>query len=205
LTEFENRVYAAAMEHARDRSLILHDPVAIEALASSHRLEIVAALGDAEAASIAALARRLGRTPHSLYYHVKLLERAGVVRLADTRRRGRRDERIWTLTGERIQLDASAGSPGSIVKTSKAIDAMLRLTSRELSAALRWYARDPNAKQRLTGVRMKARLDEKTLARVVGLIEEIGRVVGNANRASRPGQTYAVTLVLAPTEDKTTP
>jgi DNA-binding MarR family transcriptional regulator len=94
-------------------------------------------LGEAEQASIAALAKRLGRTPHSLYYHVKLLERAGVVRIADTRRRGRRDERIWTLAGERIQVNATTRSPASIVKASKAIDAMLRLTSRELSAAVR--------------------------------------------------------------------
>jgi DNA-binding transcriptional ArsR family regulator len=184
------------MAQARNPSLTLHDPAAIEALPSPHWLEIVAALGDAENATIAALARRLGRTPHSLYYHVKLLERAGVIRLADTRRRGRRDERIWTLAGERILLDASAMSPASIVKASKAIDAMLRLTSRELSAALRRHARRPDAKPHLAGVRMKARLDERALGRVAGLIEEIGRVVSNANRASRPGQTYAVTLVL---------
>ena len=90
------------MSRRQQGSLTLQDPVAIEALASPHRLEIVSAIGEAEQASIAALARRLGRTPHSLYYHVKLLGRAGVVRLADTRRRGRRDERIWTLAAARM-------------------------------------------------------------------------------------------------------
>src|SRR5688572_26390630 len=104
------------MARRHERSLMLQDPVAIEALASPHRLEIVSALGEAEQASIAALAKRLGRTPHSLYYHVKLLERAGVVRTADTQRRGRRDERIWTLVGERIQVNANTRSLASIVK-----------------------------------------------------------------------------------------
>ena len=141
------------MAPRQQRSLTLEDPAAIEALASPHRLEIVAALGDAGQASIATLARRLGRTPHSLYYHVKLLERAGVVRLADTRRRGRRDERIWTLAGERIQVNATAGSSASVVKSSKAIDAMLRLTSRELSAAIRRQVQRPDKKQPLIGLR----------------------------------------------------
>jgi DNA-binding transcriptional ArsR family regulator len=192
------------MAPRRERSLTLQDPVAIEALASPHRFEIVAALGEAEHASIAALARRLGPTPHSLYYHVKLLERAGVVRIADTTRRGRRDERIWTLAGERIQLRTATRSPASIVKASKAVDAMLRLTSRELSAGLRRNADRPDEKQPLTGIRMKARLGDRALRRVVGLMEEIGRVVRDANRGAGSGRTFAVTLVLAPTEDKTT-
>jgi DNA-binding transcriptional ArsR family regulator len=192
------------MAPRRERSLTLQDPTAIEALASPHRLEIVAALGEAEHASIAALARRLGRTPHSLYYHVKLLERAGVVRIADTQRRGRRDERIWTLAGERIQVNATTRSPASIVKASKAIDAMLRLTSRELSAAVRRRAERPDQTQPLTGMRMKARLGDRALRRVLGLMEEIGRVVRDANRGAGSGRIFAVTLVLAPTEDKTT-
>ncbi len=191
------------MSRRQQRSLLLQDPVAIEALASPHRLEIVSAIGEAKQASIAALARQLGRTPHSLYYHVKLLERAGVVRLADTRRRGRRDERIWTLAGERILLDSATRSPASMVKASKAVDAMLRLTSRELSAALRRRAERPDETP-LTGTRMKARLGGRALRRVVGLIEEIGRVVADANRGTGSGRTFAITLVLAPTEDKTT-
>ena len=56
----------------QQRSLTLEDPAAIEALASPHRLEIVAALGDAGQASIATLARRLGRTPHSLWPSILL-------------------------------------------------------------------------------------------------------------------------------------
>ena len=193
------------MAPRQKRSLLLQDPMAIEALASPHRIEIVAALGEAEQASIAALAKRLGRTPHSLYYHVKLLERAGVVRSADTQRRGRRDERIWTLAGERIQLNATTGSPASVVKASKAIDAMLRLTSRELSAALRRRAQRLDERQPLIGIRGKARLGGRALRRVVRLMEEIGRVVEGANRGADSGRTFAVTLVLAATEDKTAP
>jgi hypothetical protein len=107
------------------------------------------------------------------------------------------------LTGERILLDAGTRSPASIIKASKAVDAMLRLTSRELSAALRRRAQRPDATP-LTGTRMKARLGGRALRRVVGLIEEIGRVVADANRGAGPGRTFAITLVLVSTEDKTT-
>lgn len=77
-----------------------------------------------------------------------------MVQIADTRRRGRRDERIWTLAGERIQLNADTQSPASIVKASKAIDAMRRLTSRELSAAVRRRAQRPDEKPPLIGIRI---------------------------------------------------
>lgn len=187
------------------RSLLLKDPVAIEALASAHRLEIVSALGEAGEASIATLATQLGRTPHSLYYHVKLLERAGVIALADTRRRGRRDVRIWKLTSEHILLGAGAALPASLAKASKAVESMLRLTSRELSAALQRHVRAGGEKATpITGIRMKARLDDKALRRVVGLIDQIGRIVADANRSQRSGRIFTITLVLAPSEDKTT-
>lgn len=181
----------------RVRELILDDPMAMEALASPHRLEVVAALGDAEQASIADLARRLGRTPHSLYYHVKLLEEAGVVVKAETRRRGRRDERVWKLVGERMLLGAHAASPEAIGKAAKAIDSMLRLTSRELCAALRAQ------RTAITGLRMKARLDQRSLGRVARLIREIEKVVADSARRPAAGRMFAVTLVVTPTEDKT--
>jgi len=186
------------------RSLLLEDPAAIEALASAHRLEIVSALGEAGEASIATLAKQLGRTPHSLYYHVKLLERAGVLALADTRRRGRRDEQIWKMTGERILLSAGAGLPASLAKTSKAVESMLRLTSRELSAAIRRHARTGGERTApITGIRMKAHLDDRTLRRVVALMDQIGRIVADANRSQRSDRMFTITLVLAPTGDKT--
>ena len=65
-------------------------------------------------------------------------------------------------------------------------------------------AQRPDETPPLIGIRMKARLGGRALRRVVGLMEEIGRVVGDANRGAGSGRTFAVTLVLAPTEDKTT-
>lgn len=192
------------MSRTRTRPVLLQDAAAIEAVASPHRLEVVSALGEAEQASIAELARRLGRTPHSLYYHVKRLVSAGVVVPAETRRRGRRDERIWKLAGERILLGAQAGSTPASVKTSKAIDAMLRLTARELSAAVRrHHGRRDGAPTPITGVRMKGQLDERTVRRIVRLLDQIGRTVQAANRRSRPGRMFTITLVLAPTGDGT--
>ena len=183
-------------------SLTLSDPRAGRALASPHRLEIIAALGDAGAVSIAELARRLGRTPHSLYYHVKQLAAAGIVVPAEVRHRGRHDERIWTLVADRILLGAAADGSGR--DGSRAVDAMLRLTSRELQLALRRARSRRGEGPSVIGLRMKGRLDEATLTRLRRLIAQMEAVIQRANRRGRTGRLYALTIVLTPTEDRNT-
>jgi len=184
------------------RSLTLANPPTFGALASPHRLETIAALGDAKSASIAELARRLGRSPHSLYYHIKRLADAGVVVPAETRRRGRRDEQVWTLAAERILLGPSPGAAGFGAAASKAVDSMLRLTSRELQAALRREERKQGARRTLIGLRAKGRVDGPTLERITRLVGRIEALIRKANQQERAGTLYAVTIVLTPTEDK---
>lgn len=185
-----------------DASLTLAQPRAVHALASPHRLEIIAALGDAKTASIAELARRLGRTPHSLYFHMKRLAEAGVAVPAETRRRGRRDEQVWTLAAQRIEVGPADGATPFGIEASKAVDSMLRLTSRELRLALQRQG-TRRGRPTLVGMRMKGRVDGPTLRRITLLIRQIEALVRQANRRQASGPLYALTVVLTPAADRT--
>src|SRR6187402_212726 len=76
----------------------------IEALASGARQELVDALQTLGPCSIADLGAHLGRASDSLYYHVRLLARAGLVVERGSRRSGARDEALWDVPG-RLALD----------------------------------------------------------------------------------------------------
>ncbi len=70
---------------------------------------------------------------------MQLLEKAGVVRSA--RKGTRKKESVYELTARSIMLGPDPESKASIQATEHALDSILRLTSREVIAALRSGAR----------------------------------------------------------------
>jgi DNA-binding transcriptional ArsR family regulator len=172
---------------------------ALDAVASPARLEILSALGDGPATT-RELARRLGRSRQSLYYHLGLLERAGLV-AAEGPTEGMREGR-FRVRSERLAVGARAGSTPDLAAASGAIRAILRLTGREAAAALT----DPGTRlggslRELVGFRGKARLTEAQLGRVNELIEELTSLLVSAKGASRDVPLYALTLVLTPARE----
>jgi DNA-binding transcriptional ArsR family regulator len=164
----------------------------LEAVASPARQEIISALGEG-AATVRELARRLGRSRQSLYYHLELLERAGVVRPAGWRGTGRDRERVYRVP--RGPIDARAGSAADLATAEEAVRAMLRLTSRELAAALRSGDPPPNATVAMRG---KAHLDRAALIRLQALITEIQRLLRRSNKPGPSRRLVAVTVVVTP-------
>lgn len=180
--------------------MTLRDSRAIEAIASPHRLEIITVLGELGKASIAEIARCLGRTPHSLYYHVKMLEKAGVVVAAEIRRRGRRDEQLWKVAAERIMLGVPGPGEGVAPGAEKAIESMMRLATRELQAAVRQRTTGDSARTTI-GLRMKGRVDGETLEKINRLIARLESLIRQSAQNER-GDVYSLTIAMAPTEDK---
>lgn len=179
------------------------DPVlgadALEAVASPARLEILSALGDG-LATTRELARRLGRSRQSLYYHLGLLERTGLV-AAEAPAEGTREGR-FRLRSERLAVGARAGSMPDLAAATKAIHAILRLTGREAEAALSDPAtRLGGALREMVGFRGKARLTEAQLRRANELVDELMSLLLAAKGASRGVPLYALTLVLTPARE----
>jgi len=172
---------------------------ALDAVASPARLELLSALGDGPATTIE-LAGRLGRSRQSLYYHLRVLERAGLV-CVDLPDEGAR-ERRFRLRNERIAVAAARGSPHDLAAAAKALRAVLRLTAREASAALTDPAtRFQGALREMIGFRGKVRLPEAELKRANQLIDELERLFRPAKGGSTDLPLYALTLVLTPARE----
>ncbi|MGY0460376.1 ArsR/SmtB family transcription factor [Kitasatospora sp. cg17-2] len=75
---------------------VIEDPAAAEVSLDPIRRRILAAL--AEPGSAAALAARLGLARQKVNYHLKELERHGLVELAEERRKGNVTERVYRAT-----------------------------------------------------------------------------------------------------------
>lgn len=178
--------------------ILLTGHAALEAVASPARLEILAAL--AEPLTTQELAQRLGRSRQSLYYHLDVLERAGLVAV-DAPTEGERDRR-FRLRSERVAISAARGSASDRKGGAKAVQAMLRLTAREATAALEDPAtRFDGALREMIGMRGKARLTEAQLRRLNELIDQLEALLREAGGGSPADPLYAVTLVLTPARE----
>jgi DNA-binding transcriptional ArsR family regulator len=181
--------------------VLLQGARALEAIASPARQELVSAIGEG-AATARELAARLGRSRQSLYHHVDVLVRAGLVREAGTRGEGRRRERVYALPGEAMAVGGRASSRADLPAANRAAQAMLRLTGREIGAALRERVGQPSGAQReMVALRGKARLGPRDLRRLNALIDRIQAILQNAKGGPQARRMYAVTLVLTPARD----
>ena len=184
------------MPPIKRQTLVIRDPALFGAVASARRMEIITSLGDAGPASIAELAGRLGRSPHSLYYHMRLMEVAGVVRSA---RKGRRKkEAVYELTARSIMLGPDPESKASIQATEHALDSILRLTSREVLAALRSGARRKGPEREVYGIRLKGRMTRSMLRALNKHLNGMEASLHKAGRRTVRGKLYALTVFLTP-------
>lgn len=106
-----------------------------DALASPLRLEILGHFLPAEPLSVRDLAERMGRSPHSLYYHVHTLRDVGLLAEAGERPGATRPETLYALgvSAVRLEPDGSARTRETIQRT---MAAGFRMAERDLDAAL---------------------------------------------------------------------
>lgn len=113
----------------------------LRALASPARLEIVEGLQLGGASNVAELGRRLGRAPDSLYYHLRELEKAGVIErsgVTDTgdQARGRRGVVYRMLPGPVGGETPDTDDVDEREAMGEMASAVLRLTDRDVKLAL---------------------------------------------------------------------
>ncbi|GLW73447.1 transcriptional regulator [Kitasatospora phosalacinea] len=85
---------------------MIEEPAAAEASLDPMRARLLAAL--AEPGSAAALAARLGLPRQKVNYHLKELERHGLVELAEERRKGNMTERVYRATAASYVISPAA-------------------------------------------------------------------------------------------------
>ena len=89
-----------------DDKIVLSDPRAIRALAHPARLAILEALFPGEELTATECASLTGLSPSATSYHLKALERWGIVAAGQPRADGR--DRPWKATGRSIEVSSDA-------------------------------------------------------------------------------------------------
>lgn len=173
----------------------------IEALASPARQEVVDSLAVSGAVSIAELASDLGRAPDSLYYHVRQLERVGLVVQRGARSVGARNEVLYDVPGARMVIDREPRSPAEQRALLRVVTSALRGAERELRSALESgraiYRRC--AQRNAWAARVKGWLDADELAEVREHLDAIAAILLRGKQ--RPGaKLHTITHVLTPLE-----
>jgi hypothetical protein len=171
-------------------------------------MELLEHLRQAGAASVGDLARLTGRPAPALHYHVNLLHRVGLVRVARRRATGKRGESLFELTAERFALvSRDAASRRSALRM---VAATLRMAQREAARALASASvRSAGRARNLHLRRLRAPLGAAARAELNRLLDAVERVFEKeVKRRSRGGQgrridasdgeVLALTFVLAP-------
>jgi DNA-binding transcriptional ArsR family regulator len=176
----------------------IREPRQIAVLGSPARQEVLDGLQVLGPCSIAELAESLGRAPDSLYYHVRKLERAGLVVAAGTRPAGPRPEALYDVPG-RMVVDHQPTTARERRALRGLVSSALRIGERDLVAALESgrarYGRGPE--RNAWGGRNKGWLTPAELAQARAHLEALSELLARGSK--RPGAAlHAVAFVLAP-------
>ena len=105
----------------KPKTLLLRSDEQRRAIASPLRLELIGLFIEREALSVAQIAQRMGRPATAIHYHVRLLEKAGLLRRAGERRSGSRSEALYRPVAEVFEMelpgDTTSGDPEAAIKT----------------------------------------------------------------------------------------
>ncbi|MFB7945760.1 ArsR/SmtB family transcription factor [Kitasatospora phosalacinea] len=163
---------------------VIEEPAAAEASLDPMRARLLAAL--AEPGSAAMLAARLGLPRQKVNYHLKELERHGLVELAEERRKGNMTERVYRATAASYVISPAALAALTSVSPdpSRSPDQLsarwlLALGARlvqEVGSLLTGAAR---ARQRVASFGIDARVRFASAADRAAFAEELSRAVAD--------------------------
>jgi predicted ArsR family transcriptional regulator len=140
-------------------------------LASPLRFEIMDSLLAYGPASVPELTVRLGAPGKTLYYHMRQLHEAGLVRVQEVRRVGKRDESVYGTTDAPLKM-----APGTDAvyreHMIRSVSAVLRLVDREHQKAVHAIAAKQASKDRLWVFRSVFQLDPEARTQFLVLLDQ---------------------------------
>jgi DNA-binding transcriptional ArsR family regulator len=169
---------------------MIRDPKQIATLASPLRIMLVDTLEAIGPCSIADLARAAGLTPDALYYHLRMLEKRGLI--------ARKANIVSTSRSLALAYDAN---------DKRNVDAVTRVAGSILRGALRMFrkafkpgVRTSGKRRELWAAQRTVRLSPRELETVNRLLNELLDTFGSARESRSDDRLYAITFVLAPQE-----
>ncbi len=178
-------------------------PDQIRALTTPARQELIDALLSSGPASVSEIAAVLGRPADSLYHHIRILQKKGLVVTAEVRRRGRRDEVVYDVPGRPMRIDYDLGNRKVSAGIIKVIGAMLRIAQRDFNEAVAAGTAAVDGPYRdLWAARLKGWIGRPQLKRLNGHLQGICKIMLSLKR--QPGsQLLSLAFVIAPLKPNT--
>ena len=178
------------------KSKLALSPKQLRTLTSPVRAEIVRALSAEGQKSIKELAAALGRSTTRLYHHMQVLRDAGLVRAAETRRVGAREEALFELVAPHL-------SSAEAVRTNEGRDALGAVARRFIATAARRFAQaiaspgvGVEGPARALSIRqIQIRADA---ARLAGLNDDLDALIDRHSSRSDDGQPVTLTIIVTP-------
>lgn len=172
----------------------------LAALTAATRQELVDVLERLGTVSVRELAAALGRPADALYFHLRALTRAGLVRRAGYRSQPRGKEALYRTVAPELQLQYEPHKAPNRKAVSAIVSSMLRLAIRDFRDA---FQRDNvvvcGSHRELWGLRKAGRLSPAGLAQVNRRIKGLAKAISAPRRR---GRLYAVTVVLTPLDHR---
>jgi predicted transcriptional regulator len=166
------------------------------ALTSASRQEILDVLTQMGTVSVAELAATLGRPPDALYYHLRILLRAGLVENIGNRRTGHRQEALFCAVASDLRIDYDLARRRDERTLAAVAASMLRLGIRDFRHAIRNKSVIVSGEYReLWAARKTGWLRKSDLPGILKSIERLGQSVA---RPLGSGQLYGITILLTP-------
>jgi DNA-binding transcriptional ArsR family regulator len=181
--------------------VVLTDPAAVRALAHPARLVVIDALYDGEVLTATECAERAGVTPSAMSYHLRALEKAGLVVRADPRGDGR--ERPWRRAATDLRVDvarkASEANPAGLAAAELLVSNAIDLDRQRLLDSLRADARLARGQRGSHYSRDTLLLSPEEVREVAAAVESVLAPYRRANRATPPvdATSYAAAIIVA--------
>jgi len=184
----------------KTQTYLIRDEKQLAALAAAARQEIVDVLEQMGTVSVAELAAALGRPADALYFHLRALTRAGLVRNAGYRARRGGKEALYCTVTPALQLEYEPHNDANRKGVCAIVASMLRLANRDFARSFqRGNVLVSGARRELWSFRKVGRLSTSQLGklnqRLKGLVQDICA-------PQRQGRLYAVTVVLTPLDHR---
>jgi len=168
----------------------------LTALTSASRQEILDVLAQMGTVSVAELAATLGRPSDALYYHLRILVRAGLVQNVGNRKAGRRPEALFRAVARDLRIDYDLARRNDEKALAAVAASMLRLGIRDFRRAIRSRAVVVSGEYReLWAARKTGWLKKKDLPDILESMERLSQSVA---RPCGSGQLYGITILLTP-------
>jgi DNA-binding transcriptional ArsR family regulator len=181
----------------RPRPFYVHQVRQVTAVASPVRAALIDALEVVGPATIAQLAMALGYPPDSLYYHARVLERAGLI--VRTGVAARADGVTFDVRGRPVTLVYRLADRQQAHATAKAVATMTRCAERGFRRAFApGLAEVEGPRRNLRAGRRTAWLTSSELQALNGYIERIHALFARGRPGRARARLHEFTYVLAP-------